>query len=117
MEAVHSEGGSILSHSGSVKSPEEVDKQWLQSNVGQQRLMNIGQEMNLSLDDLASKLWLMLQTRLDPCCHCCPFYRKNLDPVPHDTFKMADITLNQSRMQPDNRKQGRGRMGVRSSLC
>ena len=66
MEAVHSEGGSILGHPGSVKSPEEVEKQWLQSHVGQQRLMNIGQEINLSLDDLALKLWLMLQTRLDP---------------------------------------------------
>ena len=30
--------------------------------------MNIGQEMNLSLDDLAFKIWLMLPTRLDPWC-------------------------------------------------
>ena len=34
MEAVHSEGGSILGHPGSVKSPEEVEKKWLQSHVG-----------------------------------------------------------------------------------
>ena len=100
MEAVYSEGGNILGHPGSVKSPEEVEKQWLQSHVGQQRLMNIGQEMNLSLDDLALKLWLMLQTRLDPWC-AVRFKRENFDPVPHNNFKMADTTLNQSRTQPE----------------
>ena len=32
---------------------------------------------------------------------CCPFERENFDPVPHNTFKMADTTLNQSRTQPE----------------
>ena len=43
---------------------------------------------------------------------CCPFQRENFDPVSHNTFKMADTTLNQSRTQPKQRICYEGRINA-----